>query len=254
MKYPKEIFVKDYFEIHNHYSKIYGNGRTIILMQVGSFHECYCTDKKGLDLIKLAAELDVSCPLKNGKKQISDSNPRMLGFPIYVVHNFIDKLCNLNYTVVLIDQVTAPPKPKREVVGIYSPATYIENNKLYSESKSSHLVSLVLDYTKKSNNTNLVIGISCYDLSTGSGHYHECYSKESDSMLALDETLRFLESYPPREVILYYNKKLDKLINNLVYNDYISYLNLKDENIFKLNDMKKLKKLVIKRINWKNFS
>ena len=243
MKYPKEIFVKDYFEVHNYYSKNYGNGRTIILMQVGSFHECYCTDKKGLDLIKLAAELDVSSPLKNGKKPISDSNPRMLGFPIYVVHNFIDKLCNLNYTVVLINQVTAPPKPKREVVGIYSPATYIENNKLYSESKSSHLVSLVLDYTKKSNIINLVVGISCYDLSTGLGNYHECYSKDGDSMLALDETLRFLESYPPREVIMHYNKKLDKLINNLKYNDYLSYLNLKDENIFKINDMKKLKKI-----------
>ena len=38
-------------------------------MQVGSFHECYCTDKKGLDLIKLAAELDVSCPLKMVKNK-----------------------------------------------------------------------------------------------------------------------------------------------------------------------------------------
>ena len=84
MKYQKEILVKNYFDIHDHYSKIYGENKTIILMQVGSFHECYCTDVKGLDLIKLAGELDVSCPFKNGKKPISSSNPRMLGFPIYV--------------------------------------------------------------------------------------------------------------------------------------------------------------------------
>ncbi len=38
--YNKEIFVKDYFNIHNHYFKIYGKS-TLILMQVGSFHECY---------------------------------------------------------------------------------------------------------------------------------------------------------------------------------------------------------------------
>jgi DNA mismatch repair protein MutS len=243
MKYPKDIFVKDYFEIHDFYSEIYGKGRTIILMQVGSFHECYCTNDKGLNLLKLAAELDVSSPLKNGKKPISDSNPRMLGFPIYVVHNFIDKLCNLNFTVVLINQVTSPPKPKREVVGIYSPATYIENNKSYSESKSSHLTSIVIDYIKKNDNINLVVGISCYDLSTGCGNFLECYSKSNDPMLALDETLRFLESYPPREVILNYNKKLDNKINNLTYSNYISYLNLKEDNIFKLSNMKNLKKI-----------
>ena len=40
MNYPKEILVKDYFDIHEFYSNIYGNNRTIILMQVGSFYEC----------------------------------------------------------------------------------------------------------------------------------------------------------------------------------------------------------------------
>ena len=51
MKYPKEILVKNYFDIHDYYSNIYGENRTIILMQVGSFHECYCTNTNGLDLI-----------------------------------------------------------------------------------------------------------------------------------------------------------------------------------------------------------
>ena len=243
MKYKKEILVKDYFEIHDHYSKIYGKDRTIILMQVGSFHECYCTNDRGLDLIKLASKLDVSCPLKNGKKPISSSNPRMLGFPIYVVHNFIEKLCNLNFTVVLIDQVTKPPKPKREVVGIYSPATYIENNKSYSESKSTHLTSLVIDYNKKNDQPLFVIGLCSYDLTTGYGSFLECYSKPNDTMLALDEALRFLESFPPREIILHYNEKLDNKINNLKYDDIISYLNIKKKNIFTLSNYKKVKKL-----------
>jgi DNA mismatch repair protein MutS len=243
MKYPKEIFVKDYFEIHEYYSNIYGNNRTIILMQVGSFHECYCTNNKGLDLLKLAAELDVSSPLKNGKKPISSSNPRMLGFPIYVVHNFIEKLCNLNFTVVLINQVTSPPKPKREVVGIYSPATYIENNKLYSESKPTYLTSIIIDYNKKNNQPLFVVGISTYDLTTGHGNFFECYSQPNDTMLALDETLRFLESFPSREVIFHFNKKLENKINNLGREDIISYLNLKKDNIFELPEFKKLKKI-----------
>jgi len=71
MNYPKEIKVKDYFKIHNYFSDIYGNGRTIILMQVGSFHEIYCTNEKGLNLEMLAQELDVICTAKNSKKEIS---------------------------------------------------------------------------------------------------------------------------------------------------------------------------------------
>ena len=67
MKYPKEIKVKDYFTIHNYYSQTYGENRTIILMQVGSFHECYCTNEDGLDLVSLAKKLDVVCTKKNNK-------------------------------------------------------------------------------------------------------------------------------------------------------------------------------------------
>jgi len=244
MKYPKEIFVKDYFEVHDYYSKIYGKNKTIILMQVGSFHECYCVDKKkGLNLIKLAAELDVSCPLKNGKKQISESNPRMLGFPIYVVNNFIEKLCNLNFTVVLIDQVTKPPKPKREVTGIYSPATLIPSNNTYSVSKSTFLTSIVIDFNKKNNISLFVIGLTSYDLTTGYGYFYESYSKPDDIMLALDESLRFLEAYPTREIIIYFNEKLDRKINDLSYQDILSYLNISNKNIFKMNKIKNLKKL-----------
>ena len=36
MNYSKEIFVKDYFDIHNFYEKIYGK-KTIILMRSWKF-------------------------------------------------------------------------------------------------------------------------------------------------------------------------------------------------------------------------
>lgn len=112
MDYPKEIKVKDYFKIHNYFSEIYGYDRTIILMQVGSFHQSYSTNDQGLNLEALAQELDVICTAKNSKKEISTSNPRMLGFPIHVIDNFVEKLVDLNYTVVVIDQVSEPPNPK----------------------------------------------------------------------------------------------------------------------------------------------
>ena len=230
MDYPKEIFVKDYFEIHDYYSKIYGKDRTIVIMQVGSFHECYCTDIDGLDLVSLSQQLDVMCTRKNSTIPLSRTNPRMMGFPIYSTRNFIDKLINLNYTIVLIDQVTEPPTPKRKVTAIFSPGTFIE----HKTTKTLYLVSLVIDKVKNVNNYNLCIGMSAYDLSTGEGSFYETFSNSNDILSGLDNTLRFLEKYPPREIILDNNLDND-IIGNMTSDDIINYLGIEKNNTFKVN-------------------
>ena len=230
MEYPKDIFVKDYFEIHDYYSKIYGNKRTIILMQVGSFHECYCTDTDGLDLVSLSQQLDVICTKKNSNIPLSKTNPRMLGFPIYSTRNFIDKLINLNYTIVLIDQVTEPPLPKRQVTAIFSPGTFIE----HKTTKTLYLVSIIIDKIKHINNYNLCIGMSAYDLSTGEGSFYETFSNNNDIFSGLDNALRFLEKYPPREIILD-NNLGSEVINNMNSDDILNYLNINKNNTFTIN-------------------
>ena len=85
------MIIDDYLKYQDDYRNKYGEN-TIILMQVGSFHEAYCTDIKGLNLLDLAQKLDVVCTKKNGSKELGDSNPRMMGFPIHVTHSFIDKI------------------------------------------------------------------------------------------------------------------------------------------------------------------
>ena len=130
MTWTKEIILKDYFEIHNYYSEIYGINRTIILIQIGSFYECYSTDVDGLDLIKLSQQLDVICTKKNSKESISKSNPRMIGFPIHVKDIFIEKLCELNLTIILIEQTTEPPNPERKITEIISPSININYHSL----------------------------------------------------------------------------------------------------------------------------
>jgi DNA mismatch repair protein MutS len=238
MDYPKEILVKDYFEIHDYYSNIYGVGRTIILMQVGSFHEAYCTDDNGFDLVNLAQQIDVCCTKKNGNNPLSKTNPRMLGFPVSVTRNFIDKLIELNYTIVLIDQVTEPPTPKRKVVGIFSPATHIEK----TTNKTLYIVSIVLDKVKDKTSNQLCIGLSAYDLSTGFGSFYETYSKSNDILLGLDNALRFLENYPPREIILENNLNNDDLIATMTVNEILAYLSidLKTTYSMKITQHKKI--------------
>jgi DNA mismatch repair protein MutS len=233
MEYPKEILVKDYFEIHDYYSKIYGKGRTIILMQVGSFHEAYCTDSDGLDLVNLSQQIDVFCTKKNSNLPISIKNPRMIGFPIFVTRNFIDKLIELNYTIVLIDQVSEPPKPDRKVTGIFSPATHIENN----NTKTTHLVSIVLDKIKdtKTNTLQLCIGMTSYDLTTGIGAIFETYSKADDVLIGLDDAQRFLETYPPREIILENNLKDEDMVANMNINEILGYLGINPTTTYSIN-------------------
>jgi len=240
MEYKKEILVKDYFEIHTFYSEIYGYNRTIIVMQVGSFHECYSTDTEGIDLVKLASDLDIVCTRKNGKEPVSKSNPRMVGFPVYTTDNFIEKLCNLNFTIIKIDQTSDPPKPKRNIVGIYSPATFLE--KINSVSK--FIVSIVIDTIK---NNNLCIGISSYDLSTGYGSFYETYSKTNDQMLALDDANRYLETCPPKELILYTTLTENDKINNMNIKDILNYLNLEDKIIYNYNNFKNNEKIAMQK-------
>ena len=243
--YNKDILVKDYFDIHNFYSNIYGTDRTIILMQVGSFHECYATDEDGIDLQKLSQHLDIVCTKKNNSSPLSKSNPRMMGFPLYTTLNYIDKLIDINYTVVLIDQVTEPPNPKRAVTGIYSPATHINSK----SNKSLYLVSIVLDKIKDRNGLYQVcVGLSAYDLSTGIGSIYETFSKSDDTLIGLDDALRFLENYPPREIILENNLDNSELISNMKVNDILAYLNIDINKIYKVNSVNSKKLSYQKKI------
>ena len=230
MEYPKEIFVKDYFEIHNYYANIYGKKRTIILMQVGSFHECYSTDVDGLNIVDLSQEINVHCTKKNGNLPVSKSNPRMIGFPVHVTYNYIDKLIDMDYTVVLIDQFidNNSTVPTRKVTNIFSPATYLNK----SDTKHKYLVSLVIEKIKQPSGISLCLGVSCYDLSTGDGAFFETYSKVDDMLIGLDDITRFLEKYPPREILLEHNIKDDDVIGTMCFQDILLYLSIDIKTVY----------------------
>jgi DNA mismatch repair protein MutS len=229
--YNKEIFVKDYFDIHNHYTKTYGKS-TLILMQVGSFHEAYNTDNDGPDLYSLGERINMTVTQKNKNKPLSTSNPRMMGFPSYIVEDMVDRIVLLGYTIIRIDQTTEPPNPRREVVGIFSPSTCINN----INSKDTHLVCIIFDAIKlKTDNPILCIGISSYNLKTGIGCVYETASTSNDKMLSLDNIVRYLEKYPPSETIYHFNEPLYKYIisngniDRMTMDDIIKYIGVKED-------------------------
>ncbi len=229
VSYNKEIFVKDYFDIHNHYIKQYGKS-TLILMQVGSFHEAYNTDDDGPDLFYLGERINMTVTQKNKSKPLTTSNPRMMGFPSYIVDEMVDRIVSLGYTIIRIDQTTEPPNPKREIVGIFSPSTNITNSGSY---KDSNLVCIIFDAIKlKTSNPLLIIGMSSYDMTTGTGMVYETISTNDDTMIALDNTIRFLEKYPPAETIYHFSKELtsyldsNSTINRMSMDDILKYIGI----------------------------
>ena len=54
-----ENIVSEYLDYYYKYKKMFGN-KVIILMQVGSFHEAYCTEEKGPKLHLIGNDINLT--------------------------------------------------------------------------------------------------------------------------------------------------------------------------------------------------
>jgi DNA mismatch repair protein MutS len=124
----KVNIVEEYFRLHKKYSEKYGKDNTILFLQVGSFFEAYQTLENGFNLQKISDILNILVSKKNKSiVEVSLKNPYMLGFPVITLEKFIKILIDNGFNIVIGEQTTPPPNPKREITHVYSPGTYIEN-------------------------------------------------------------------------------------------------------------------------------
>lgn len=207
---------KTYLNIQDKYSKKYGE-KTILFMQVGSFHEAYATSTSGFDLFKLANIMNIVCTKKNKSiDEATEEYPYMLGFPSVAKTKYLNILIDHGFTVVIIDQVTAPPKPKREITGIYSPGTYIDS----VTSESNNIVSFYIENEKQSSQKHLTcVGMSSVDLTTGKIFFNEAHSSIEDNNYAISESQRFINTFNPKET-LFFLRKNDKSTNDKLIHDF----------------------------------
>lgn len=189
----------EYINYYNNHKKIYGE-KSFVLMQVGSFYEAYSTDDDGPDLYIIADLLNIAKTRRNpNDKKIT----HMVGFPTPAIDKFLQILIDDSFTVMIIDQVTPSPNPKRKITGIYSKGNYICNT--YSP-ESNFIASLYFEELPQKNLKPLLcVGMSSIDLSTGEVIVHETISSTVDSKLALDECNRFLLFLNPKEIVLNFN-------------------------------------------------
>lgn len=216
----------DYLNYHSEYSNKYG-GKTIVLMQVGSFFECYATNDKGPELQSISYILNIILTRKDKSiSEINEKNPKMLGFPCVSLQKNLKILTENGYTIVVIEQVTNPPNPKREITGIYSPSTYIEE----VQSDYNYLLSIYVSNEKQLNGKYLTcIGLTALDLNIGKTIIEEYHSSIIDENLAFNKLNEALNKFIPKEIIIYSENKdidLDKFNHR-----YITDL---DKEYFKL--------------------
>ena len=139
------------------------------------------------------------------KKSIPEnnmSNPLMAGFPSLALKKYIHLLLDRGYTVVLVEQVTSPPNPDRKVTNIYSPGTYIEES---YNNDSNYIACIFIEEETDHHTQKKVygIGLSVIDLTIGNNSIYEVYDNIEDPNYKWEESIRFLHSYHPHELIIY---------------------------------------------------
>jgi len=239
------VIIDDYLDFHNKYKDMYGS-KTIILMQVGSFFEVYATLNEGPDMKQLSELLDIQYTKKDkSMSEVNKNNHYLLGFPLYTLHKFVEILVSNQYTVVVIEQVTPPPKPRREITQIISPSTYTEFNKVAGQ--NNYLMTVLFSFAQdKFRNTFINTTISWVDVST-----NECFiaqTLDTDSQINLDDTSKTILNTNPNEIVFFTDfqtKSSEKhmgFINQFVSNMYSFNICIHDktkimvnENFFKLS-------------------
>ena len=219
----KNNIIEEYFRLYNSYSLKYGKNTTILLLQVGSFFEAYQTLEEGFNLQKLSELLNIIVSKKNKSIiEISNKNPYMLGFPIITLSKFLKILMDNGLTVVLGEQVTPPPNPKRAITNVYSPGTYLDD----THSDANNILSIYIEEIEDLSNKrlNLIIGLSNLDLTTGKSMIYEIYSIKDDDKICLDETVRFIYSNHAKEIIITTNN-----LNKIKLGEIISYLEITEK-------------------------
>lgn len=205
--------IEEYLEYHNEYVKKYGESKTLVLMQVGSFYEAYGTDVLGPDLLNISKIIGTQRGKKGKSEPVSIDHPYFTGFPTVSLFKFVDSLIENNYVVIIVDQIFSTDKNKkreeRKVTNIYSKGTYIEN---INKNDGNYIICVFFSKDPQgsnksslgSNKSLLSVGIAGVDVSTGHVLLHEAYSNNQDEYLALDETDRFIESYDPKEILIFF--------------------------------------------------
>ena len=223
----------DYVAYTMEYQNKYGP-RTVVLMEVGSFFELYAVEdeaqniQEGANLTDICALLNIQSTRKNkAVLQCSRTNPMMAGFPSHVLKKFMDLLVHDQYTVVLVEQVSSPPNPKRKVTQIVSPSTYMD-----TPQKADHryLMCLYLStgYDRLKASTFPCVSVAYVDVTTGATVLLDPIL--TDMATLISDTARVLTTHAPTELVVIADPDVTHLPNLSSFSSWIASLPLCVQN------------------------
>lgn len=195
---------KDYEQYTIKYQQIYGP-KTVVLYQNGMFYEVYGIDnaQEKVGLVKEVSDmLNIQMTRRDKSNVVVDrSNFLMAGFPTSQLDRYASMLTEDNgYVVVVVAQLTPPPKPTRGVLNIISPSTGI---KYISKPNANYLMSIYIEGEGHVKSIGMItIGIASIDVSTGKNYVYEISNVSSDERIAYDETYRLIHTLQPTEIIV----------------------------------------------------
>jgi DNA mismatch repair protein MutS len=211
----------EYFRLSSEYAHKYGK-KTILLMQVGSFFECYSkTDSNGnmtdANMKDFCSTCDLNCSITNGRC--------MAGFPFscnfrdYSLERYVKKMQELGYTIIVYVQDGQGSNTTRSLHCIYSPGTFFSSDSDSAACLSNNTCCFWIERVNiGSVGSKIIIGMSNIDIYTGRTTCFECESEINarHNQTTYDEMERFISSFQPNEVII---------ISNLSANDIQDIIN-----------------------------
>lgn len=239
--------ISEYFNLQKRYQALYGD-RTAVLMEVGSFYECwefdpsYCAsdednkDDKGnvcTEAIGHAIDLSVilNCVLtfENSSKPYSWISCHKVGFPVISWDKNKFTILANDYVIIRVDQIKGTKNPvQRHVTEICSPTMELDN--IVTTRATSNIACIYIEYQQGTKNIYedflITTGVAVLDVITGHNRVCEFYSKVDDQVHAIQEMYRFLISHYPRELIIHISdlpKGLDTHTDDKP-NPYVLYL------------------------------
>ena len=203
----------EYFRISREYSNKYGQ-KTILLMQVGSFFECYSKadavtgNIADANMREFCTVCDLNTSITNGRC--------MAGFPFtcnfrdYSLERYVKKMQDRGYTIVVYVQDGQGANTTRSLYCIYSPGTFFSSD---SAVLSNNTSCFWIQRVNVGTNKKIVMGMSNIDIYTGKS---ACFEIESElnprhNQTTYDELERFVSSFRPSEVIIISNLSINEI-------------------------------------------
>ena len=233
--------IENYLKLTEELKLEYGE-KSLVLMQVGSFFECYALVQKDGSyfgsLIKEFAEInDMIISRKN--VCVGGKNVVMAGFGLAQLEKYIKRLQENGFTIAVYTQDSPSKNTTRSLSCIYSPGTFFSPD----ISEISNNISCVwIHYSQKNKlcNEQICTGISNVDIYTGKTVIDEYSIDYQNTPTTYDKLEKFISVYNPKEIIIISN------LSEEIINQIINFTNIKSLQIHKINLNKNIESNLLK--------